>query len=163
MNTSAAVRYDVKIKSIGPMRVASIHGLVSDIEHISDEFDNLYLILEEYVESNGKAAGPHMATYHDAGTGPRMLNMHVELAIPYDGPIIGDEQVRVYEMPGVDAMASVIHKGRFEEIHHAYSALFTWVQDNGYRPAGPMRDVYLNCGEGDSPDYITEVQVPVAR
>jgi len=26
-----------------------------------------------------------------------------------------------------------------------------------------MRDVYLHAGKGDSPDFVTEVQCPVAR
>jgi effector-binding domain-containing protein len=163
LNTSTATAYDVTLKTIEPIRVAAIHGVVPSVEQLGDTFDRLFGILEEYVGPNGGPVGPPMALYHDAGTGPRMLDMHVELAIPFNGAAVESEQVRVYELPRVEQMACAVHKGMFEEIGRAYDAVTAWVAEHGYRLARPMRDVYLSCGEGDSPDYITEVQFPVAR
>jgi effector-binding domain-containing protein len=163
MNTSTAAVYEVTLKTVEPVRVAAIHGVVPSVEQFGDTFDRLFGILEEYIGPNGGAAGPPMAIYHDAGTGPRMLDMHVELAIPFNGGAVESEQVRVYELPRVEEMACAIHRGRFEMIDNAYGAVMAWVEEHGYRLAGPMRDVYISCGEGDSPDYVTEVQFPVAK
>ena len=162
MNTSTAAAYEVTLKAVVPIRAAAIHGVVPSVEQLGDTFDRLFGILEEYVGPNGGAAGPPMAIYHDAGTGPRMLDMHVELAIPFNGPATDSGEVRVYELPRVEA-ACAVHKGRFEEIDRAYNAVTAWIEEHGYRLAGPMRDVYISCGEGDSPDYVTEVQFPVAK
>lgn len=163
MNTATVTGYDVALKTVEPIHVAGIHGLVPNVEQLGDTFDRLFGFLEEYVERNGKAAGPHMAIYHDAGTGPIMLDMHVELVIPFDGSSVPDEHVRVYDLPGVEEMACTVHRGLFEEIDRAYKALASWALDNGYEQAGPLRDVYLNCGQGDSADYVTEVQMPVTK
>lgn len=163
MNTSTATTYDVVLKRIEPIHVAAIRAVVPRVEDFGDTFDRLFGTLADYVERNGKTTGPYMAIYHDPGTGPSTLGMHVELAIPFDGNPSADDQVRVYDLPPVEMSACAIHKGLFEEIDKAYNAVLAWVQANGYRVVGPMRDVYLSCGEGDSPDYITEVQFPVSR
>jgi effector-binding domain-containing protein len=163
MSTAAATRYNVTLRSIEPVRVAAIHGLVPGIEKLGDTFDRLFEALEGYVGRHGRAAGPHIAIYHDSGTGPRMVDMSVELAIPFEGSAVSDGEVRVYHLPRVDEMVCVVHRGPFERIGHAYDALLDWVEQNGYRLAGPSREVYLDCGEGDSSRYTTEVQFPVAR
>jgi effector-binding domain-containing protein len=151
------------VKRVGPIPVASVYGVVPSVVEFGDTFDRLFSILEEYVARNGRAIGPHMAIYHDACSGPRMLDMHVELAIPFEGAAATDEQVQVYDLPAVEEVACVIHEGPFEEIGHAYDALAGWIRQNGYRLVGPRRELYISCGEGDSSRYITEVQFPVAK
>lgn len=47
-------------------------------------------------------------------------------------------------------------------------AFLSWAQANGYRVAGPDREIYLYCGDGakvrqDDASYVTEVQVPVEK
>jgi effector-binding domain-containing protein len=155
--------YEVTLKTIEPIHVASIQGMVPEVRQIADTFDRLFGILEGYVERCGGGAGPPMAIYHDAGTGPRMLDMRVELAIPFNGVAAAGEQVRVYNLPRVVVAACVIHVGPFETIGNAYEALYTWTREHGYTVAGPSREVYLNCGTGDSSTYTTEVQFPVTK
>lgn len=163
MSTYTATAYDVVIKPVGVIRVASIRSTVPDIDQIGDTFDRLFGTLENYILHNGRATGPHMAIYHDTGTGPDMLNMSVELALPFEGAAVDDDQVRIHNLSPVENMACTIHRGLFEEIGRAYEALFTWVRDNGYTVAGPTREIYMNCGKGDGPDYVTELQVPVTK
>jgi effector-binding domain-containing protein len=41
-----------------------------------------------------------------------------------------------------------------------------WIEGNGYRIAGPMRETYLRGPGPDQPDpatYVTEIQVPVEK
>jgi effector-binding domain-containing protein len=41
-----------------------------------------------------------------------------------------------------------------------------WIEDNGYRIAGPMRETYLRGpgpGQPDLATYVTEIQVPVEK
>jgi effector-binding domain-containing protein len=41
-----------------------------------------------------------------------------------------------------------------------------WVEANGYQVHGPIREIYLQCGEPlrqDDDSYITEIQVPTAK
>ena len=39
-----------------------------------------------------------------------------------------------------------------------------WIEENGYRVAGPNREIYLRGGnEQGNPDYVTEIQFPVEK
>ena len=161
MNTITATTHDVVFKAVEPVQVAAVRGLVPNVMQVGDTFDRLFGLLEEYVQRHGAAAGPPMAIYHDPGTGPQMVDMHVELAVPFEGASVKDEQVHVYDLPGVQRMACLVYRGPFEEISGAYNALKSWIEKNGYRVTGPSREIYLSCGSGDSSGYVTEVQFPV--
>jgi AraC family transcriptional regulator len=69
-------------------------------------------------------------------------------------------------------MACAIHQGSYARLNEAYGSLMTWMEINGYRMAGPNRDVYLSGPEDglddshgvwDSTQYVTEVQFPVSK
>ena len=60
-----------------------------------------------------------------------------------------------------------VHKGPYTTIGPLYTAMFAWLAKNGYRVAGPVREVYLvgpgPGGASEPDDYVTEVQVPVQK
>jgi len=67
-------------------------------------------------------------------------------------------------LPAVDEMACIIHEGSFEALGGTYGQLMSWVEANGYRMAGPVREVYLRGPEsGDPSGYVTEIQLPIAK
>ena len=74
-------------------------------------------------------------------------------------------RVKVYDLPCVETMASVVHEGPYNTLHHAYTALTTWMEANGYRIAGPNREVFLSrpMSPSDPTPCITEVEVPVQK
>jgi effector-binding domain-containing protein len=41
-------------------------------------------------------------------------------------------------------------------------ALARWIDENGYRPLGLLREVYLEVAD-DQENWVTELQAPVAR
>jgi effector-binding domain-containing protein len=82
----------------------------------------------------------------------------------------------VLELSAVANMACVVHAGSYATIGQAFADLLSWVGTQGYRVAGPHREVYLRFGAGglalalpdvyltDEVDaYVTELQVPVER
>ena len=79
----------------------------------------------------------------------------------------GSEKVKIQNLPEVEQMASVIHRGPYEYIHLAYQALMSWVESNGYQIAGPDREIYMKgpgqISKGNPKDYITEIQMPVKK
>jgi predicted transcriptional regulator YdeE/DNA-binding transcriptional MerR regulator len=84
-----------------------------------------------------------------------------------DGVSLPAGPVEVWRMPPVERMACVIHSEGVDRISSAYTALYQWTQSNGYRPAGPCREVYLyetpeEPSQNQLPDYF-EVQCPVER
>jgi effector-binding domain-containing protein len=63
-------------------------------------------------------------------------------------------------------MASVIHKGAYNQFSQAYEALGRWIEANGYTIVGPNREIYLECSQPvrqDDDSYVTEIQFPVAK
>ncbi len=75
----------------------------------------------------------------------------------------GNGRIKVRYLEGVEQMACIVHKGPYQTLGLAYTALSKWIQENGYTISGPQRELYLK-GEWDSEstgDYITEIQIPV--
>jgi effector-binding domain-containing protein len=63
-------------------------------------------------------------------------------------------------------MACVVHHGPFTTIGEAYTAIMKWIEANGYRCVGPVREVYLREAENVSqtdPNTVTEIQFPVEK
>lgn len=86
------------------------------------------------------------------------------MLIPLSGPIPGNDRVTMRELEKAE-VASTVHRGEYTNISEAYNALMRWIEENGYSIAGKFREVYLKEPEPDSSpeDYLTEIQVPIAR
>lgn len=90
-------------------------------------------------------------------------NADLEVAFPISEfvEITGDEETRVYELPG-GKMAKIVHKGPYEECTLTYEKLFTWITENGNRISGPVREVYLNDPREVQPEEVlTEIYAPL--
>ena len=88
----------------------------------------------------------------------------MEAAIPIEGVLPAGIPVQARELPGGD-MACAVYQGPYEGISEAYHAIMAWLEPNGYRIAGQVRENYLR-GSGDTNDpsqYVTEIQVPVVK
>jgi|GEM_PF-1745918 len=66
------------------------------------------------------------------------------------------------------AMASLKYTGEFggQPMVDAYARLYTWIGENGYQPAGPMLETYLNAPSQDEKGMwfgTMEIAVPVQK
>ena len=74
----------------------------------------------------------------------------------------GGDRVTLEEVPA-SLVASTVHVGPYSEVCHAYEALQKWMTDKGRRPAGMVREIYLN--DPDSvpvEELLTEIDWPIA-
>ena len=91
-------------------------------------------------------------------------DMRVDVVYPVAGNLPPNPRIKLEEYPGAEHAACVIHRGPFATLSQAYGALMGWMSGNGYRAAGPIREVYLQIErEGDPSQYVTEIQFPVER
>jgi len=65
-------------------------------------------------------------------------------------------------------MASLKYSGAFggEDIGKAYGMIFKWIAENGYQPAGPMMEIFLNMPSPDEQGMLVgsiEITVPVQK
>jgi effector-binding domain-containing protein len=154
--------YDVVLKKLEPQMVAGIR----DIAPAYNQQDHLWGELMGYLEQNRAQVieAPCVTIYYDEEY--RERDVDVEVCAPVQRAAQSSGRVKVHELPAT-TMACVVHHGAFNTLNQAYSALSAWVQANGYRIAGPGREVYLETGKGpvhqDDPTYVTEVQFPVEK
>lgn len=154
--------YEVVIKAVPAQRVASIRAIVPTYP----DQDPLWRELEAYLKQQRiPATIPCFAMYHDADY--RERDIEVEVCAPVETSAQGgNARVKIYDQPAVATVASLVHRGPLQKLHEAYGVLMQWLEMNGYRVAGPNRDVYVHYTfpiRQDDPSYVTEIQVPIER
>ena len=152
--------YQVVIKKIEPMKIASVRGTVPTYHDIMMLGENLVPIFKTNPSS---IAGPFLALYHDMEYCEK--DVDIEVAIPVSEDLSLPDPIEIRNLPGEDTVASTIHRGPYEKINEAYQALMTWCEANGYELSGPDREIYLTSPPdvSDPADYVTELQQPVKK
>lgn len=148
--------YDVVIKNVEPTMVASIRDVIPTYPEQGHLWDELESFLAHH---QIKPDGPCFTVYYSDPP-----EVDTQVYEPVRSPIQEDLKVKQQLLPGVDTMASVVHKGPFLTIGEAYSAIIKWIEANGYGIHGPAREVYLRPAVGGSqtdPETVTEIQFPV--
>lgn len=154
--------YDVVIKKIEPYHVASVRGVVPTPPDQRSLWDEL---LNHLQQNNARMIGPPMAIYHDPEFKER--DWDIEVVMPIGENIPAGARVQVYDLPGAEKMACVIHTGPFATIMEAYNALAKWIDQNGYHIVGPGRELNLRLpdklGDQNDPNTVNEIQLPVEK
>jgi DNA-binding transcriptional MerR regulator/effector-binding domain-containing protein len=111
--------------------------------------------------------GLYFAIWHSGG--PYEENSEIEIgrmvsAERHDPIRLTDAlQLEYRQLPAVDTLATFVVQGSTAEMHIGYSAIGLWVETNGYRFAGPPRELFLRLPQSaDLSDAVTEIQYPVA-
>jgi effector-binding domain-containing protein len=154
-------KYDVVIKSVDEIKVASVR----DVVPTPPEQGGLWQELEGYLALQGvRPISACLTLYHDDEYKERDWN--IEVCEPIDVNLSPSERVQVRTLPPVQTLASTIHNGPFVTIGEAYNAIGKWITDNNYRIVGPCREIYLHTNENggqNDPDTVTEIQFPVEK
>jgi DNA-binding transcriptional MerR regulator len=164
--------YDVIVRDIEPELVATYREVAADDDRIQQMFD----LLETYVAQfeGARADKPPFSVYYDDDY--REKDMDVEVAVPLKYAIPENESIRVRQMPRLANVACVVHVGKYSDIYQAYNALLAWIDSNGYRMTGPIREIYLRYGAAgldfelpptyltdEKHEYVTELQLSVEK
>ncbi|MGE5527934.1 MAG: MerR family transcriptional regulator, partial [Patescibacteria group bacterium] len=127
--------YDVALKKVPAQRVAAVRRVLPTYGHLSSLYEELFGAIGQ---SGARPAGPTVAIYHDPEF--KEKDPDIEAAIPVVGDLPEAGAVKIRELPAAE-MACTIHQGKYEEIGNAYSAVMAWIEPNGYRLAGPVREI----------------------
>lgn len=161
-------KYEVVIKRIEPLKVASVRSIIPT----PPEQGLLWAEVGEFLASqHARSIDPCVTLYHDEGYKER--DWDIEVCQPFEGEVKGAGNVKVRTLPAVATMACTLHHGPFQTVNEAYDAIVKWIEANGYRIAGPAREVTLHATanpEGGAiganqadPDTMVEVQFPVEK
>lgn len=153
---SATLTYEITAQVLPNRYTAVVRG-----EMPADELPawlaGVYRTVHDYLGRVGVApAGPPFARYAFLG--------HVvaaEAGVPVPHEIAGDGVVEPSTLPAGEA-AVTSHYGPYEDVEKAYLACHIWLDNHGYRPAGPHWEVYHTDpnAEPDPARWRTDVVVP---
>jgi effector-binding domain-containing protein len=154
-------KYDVVIKKLEPQKVASLRRIIPTPQGVGKMFDEIFT----YLGKKGiRPLGPPYGIWHDLEYKEKDLD--AEVAVPVAQSFPAGDGIQPGELPLVPVAACVIHQGPYENFSQAYTALLGWINANGYRVAGPYREIYLR-GPGPQPadpgTFVTEMQVAVEK
>ena len=154
-------QYDVVIKNIEALKVASLRGVVPT----PPEQGVLWRKLDGYLAMHRiRPSGPCLSLYHDEEY--KEQDWDIEVCEPVNEDVPSSKRIVVRDLPHVDMMACTIHEGALATISEAYEASMRWVDAHGYRIVGPIREVYLKeakHGSQTDPKTVTEIQIPVEK
>lgn len=154
---------EIVLKSIEPQAVLSIREVIAQPEYVGTLLGESYGVLGAHGIT---PAGPPLTIYHDEDFKPG--NLDVEVILPIGSPVIDDlaleggRTLRAHTLPGIDTAACILHKGDYDTLEVSYTAIARWIERNGYRIAGPPREIYLTA-PGDPTGLLTEIQYPVVK
>ncbi len=153
--------YDVVIKKQEPIRAAVLRGIVPNYQSVYQLFDG---VMGELARHNLAPMGAPLCLYYDEEY--KEHDVDAEAAIPLaSGDLPAGGEVSVRELPGYEMVASLVRPGPYDDFTPAYQALMGWIERNGYRIAGPNREIYLRGPEAGGPPeaYLTEILFPVEK
>ena len=108
----------------------------------------------EFIHRSGaRDTGPCLAIWHQAAE--VLENEVAEAMVPID-------RVQVYGLPSA-LVAAVMHSGPFQDFTQEHTTALNWLKANGYRIAGPNREVYILHDPNDMANAATEIQYLVEK
>jgi len=151
---------NVILKSLPEVIVASMRTTV-------DSYDDFFTVVPrmgDYMGSVGAVCRvPEycFTIYHNGEY--RETDIDVEICEAVEAPCAESDRIRFKTVPGVPQAACLMHRGPYSTLRDTYNALYRWIDVQGYRPADPPRESYIDgiWNREDPEDWLTEVQVPV--
>jgi DNA-binding transcriptional MerR regulator len=151
----------VVIKRLAPVRVGQLSAEAAgwEPETITPVIGPLYSELWQRIcSAEVVVAGPAVAYYEDASGGEGAIVVHA--AVPVVAEAGRDLGFSVVDLPAVEAAAVIIHHGSMDDVMPTGQALARWIDANGYRSAGYVREVTLEWSP-DPEQWVTELQQPI--
>jgi DNA-binding transcriptional MerR regulator len=155
--------YEIIVKRVPAITAACVRSVVPAPAEQSPLWEK---VINAVTDKTAISNEPCITLYYDEE--PKEQDWDIEVCLPLVRRTETAPGVGVRDLPVVESMASVVHKGPFMTISTAYDALASWVGSHGYRVNGPAREIVLHAthdqdGKADqaSPDTVVEVQFPV--
>ena len=156
---------DVVLKQVAPLRIAELSGVAGSYgpEDISATIGPLYMSLGEDLHTAGVTpVGPAIAYYE-----PESPETSDGVVVHAGMPVTVDPNERyrfkVVDLPAIEQAATIVHRGPMDDVMPSLSQLADWIEENGYRPLGYHREVYLGYDPNNTAEGVTELQIAVAK
>src|SRR5688572_3670368 len=157
----------VVLKKVDEVFVAGARETVKDQSMMRERCMALDSDVRAYISKHGlKIAGPSLALYHDSSTEGIDVAMAYFIEKPAAAPK-ADGGAHAHALPA-QTMASAVYHGSydgFEAVRDVYSAIGKWIEANGYKIVGAIREIYLQPPNFKTNERIgvMEIQFPVEK
>ena len=163
-------QYEVVIKSVEAQTIVSCRRVVPDLVEMQayrcEMYERVYRCLAQNEMTPAEA---ELAIYYNAEYVEHDIDM--ELAAPVVRAARSaltslPESIIVRDLPAVEMMASVVHKGDIWDVGQAMVALYSWIGSHGYVSNGPYRELHLFWRELEIEteqfrNIVIEMQIPI--
>jgi DNA-binding transcriptional MerR regulator len=157
---------DVVVKSIPAQLFLSIRAIIPSPEEMLQHVEQVQRAIPPRVDQ--RVLGPFAGVVYTDGF--TLRNNDVEfgylLKKPVEDPIALSEKyvLRMRELPAVQTMATAVQTGGPDLVFVALGRIGHWIEANGYRIAGPYREIGVELpGSGIFDEMIVEVHMPIER
>jgi DNA-binding transcriptional MerR regulator len=147
------VQHEVSLRRTEPAWVASLREELPSYEAMDRLFDT---IGEEL--GDGRLVRGRAAIWHRCASRGEPIDCEALLFLKRPAPRV--RRVRIARLPAA-TMACLFHRGGDETIGEAYRSLRHWISSNGFRVAGPNREIYWADDASDPESRVMEIQFPV--
>lgn len=148
---------DVHLRQV-PAQTVLVAGRRSPISEMATSMSEAFGSVMTHVAASGaQVVGRPFALY------PEMPGEEVTylVGVPVAPGAAAGPGVELQELPATEA-AALRYAGPYADMGPSWARLLAWVESSGRRPAGPMREVYLNDPHEVTPDeLLTDLIVPL--
>ena len=160
LSTGWAEEPRVEVKEVPEIYVVWVRTQ-TPIQRMGEAMGRVFGDIFRYLGPKGiNPTGPPVAIYYSS---PDSEPVDFEVCVPVPVGVTGAGKVKAKILPG-GTMASLIYVGSYRKINSAYSILTKWIEESGYRPDGPCREVYIKGPQETSnpEEYRTEILKPIS-
>lgn len=166
LNHLAEEALEVVVTSIPAQRILSMRALFPSPEALYQLVGQVQRVLPSKVDQ--RMLGPFVGVVYTDGF--LLENNDVEVGYLLNKPVavpiaLSEGSVlRMRELPAVPLMATAVQTGGPDLVFGALGRIARWIEANGYRVAGPYREIGIELtGARPFEDMTIEVQVPLEK
>lgn len=162
-------KYEVVIKPVEAQTIISVRRIVPHVREMPEIRLDVYRTVYSWLAANDlEPLEPEVGIYHNSEYVDTDIDMELGTAI--DPKLLKGltlpADMMAHELPAVEAMACVVHRGDIWGIADAIVALYAWMGEHGYASAGPYRELHHGWREfyiddAQFSDVVLEMQIPV--
>ncbi len=161
-------KYEVTLKPGEEFTIASIREVVATIEDMPQRCSEMFDTIYKWLQRNKLPVGPTLSIYYNEGFTRENIDTECAFVVPDASAlerVKSGDTVQLRQVEAVPWIASTIVTDDFYKkvgaLLPAYNALAQWIEDHGYRLAGPPREIFY--GSVKNGDLTAEVQYPVEK
>jgi len=157
--------YEVTLKPVEKQVIAAIRENVTRIEQMPERCSEMFDTIARWMNANRLPLGPSLTIYHNETFTRENIDTECAFIIPIPTEVKADGRIKMRDLESSPLTACTIVTDDFYRkvngLTPAYNALAQWIEENGYKIAGPPRELFY--GSPHTGDLTAEVQFPVDK